>query len=84
MCHRTTCPVCGAATWRGCGQHIESALSGVPPAERCSCPRDQVEAAWKQGERVQITPLLSDKARKVFRRSAACMRSQNKLGHACD
>ncbi len=38
MCHRTTCPRCGKATWAGCGAHIEQALRGVPQSERCSCP----------------------------------------------
>lgn len=37
MCHRTTCKTCGKATWSGCGQHIESALKGVPKDQRCTC-----------------------------------------------
>ncbi|PZR05590.1 MAG: hypothetical protein DI536_32040 [Archangium gephyra] len=37
MCYRTTCPKCQKATWGGCGRHIESALAGVPQAERCRC-----------------------------------------------
>jgi hypothetical protein len=35
MCARTTCRTCGKPTWSGCGQHVESALSGVPKADRC-------------------------------------------------
>lgn len=35
MCQRTTCRTCGKATWAGCGNHIESALAGVPQAQRC-------------------------------------------------
>ena len=31
---------CNKPTWAGCGQHIETALAGVPEAERCQCPRD--------------------------------------------
>jgi hypothetical protein len=37
MCSRTTCKKCGKATWKGCGNHIEQALMGVPKSERCSC-----------------------------------------------
>jgi hypothetical protein len=35
MCSRITCPECGKATWTGCGQHVEDALRGVDPSERC-------------------------------------------------
>jgi hypothetical protein len=35
MCARTTCRSCGKPTWRGCGQHVEQALMGIPKAERC-------------------------------------------------
>jgi len=38
MCHRVTCNRCGKPTWAGCGAHVEKALQGVPPAERCTCP----------------------------------------------
>ncbi len=37
MCQRITCAHCGRPTWTGCGQHIETALAGVPEAERCHC-----------------------------------------------
>jgi hypothetical protein len=39
MCQIVTCKQCGKATWFGCGFHIEAALRGVPPDERCACPR---------------------------------------------
>jgi len=39
MCQRVTCPKCGKQTWSGCGKHIEQALAGVPPAQRCTCPK---------------------------------------------
>jgi hypothetical protein len=35
MCQRTTCRTCGKATWTGCGQHVETALAGVPQSQRC-------------------------------------------------
>ncbi len=35
MCQKISCKNCGKATWRGCGQHIEQALDGVPENERC-------------------------------------------------
>jgi hypothetical protein len=38
MCHRVVCSRCGKPTWAGCGRHIEEALKGVPPSERCQCP----------------------------------------------
>jgi hypothetical protein len=37
MCRKATCKKCGKATWRGCGNHIEQALAGVPKNQRCSC-----------------------------------------------
>ncbi len=37
MCSQVTCHVCKKATWSGCGQHIEEALSGVAEADRCKC-----------------------------------------------
>lgn len=37
MCSKVTCNKCGKATWSGCGQHIEQALAGVKPADRCTC-----------------------------------------------
>ncbi len=37
MCSKVTCPTCGKPTWSGCGQHIEEALAGVAPADRCQC-----------------------------------------------
>lgn len=41
MCHRTRCNKCGKWTWAGCGQHVESALAGIPQSQRCHCPREQ-------------------------------------------
>ncbi len=37
MCQQVTCSRCGRPTWTGCGQHIETALAGVPEADRCHC-----------------------------------------------
>ena len=37
MCSKATCKKCGKPTWRGCGNHIEQALAGVPKNQRCSC-----------------------------------------------
>ena len=41
MCHQITCATCHKPTWEGCGEHIEYALKGVPPNERCTCPRSK-------------------------------------------
>lgn len=35
MCSRVTCAECGKASWEGCGQHVEEALTGVAEADRC-------------------------------------------------
>lgn len=35
MCAKTTCRTCGKPTWSGCGNHVETALRGIPKAERC-------------------------------------------------
>ncbi|WP_169816389.1 hypothetical protein [Demequina soli] len=40
MCSRITCSQCGKATWTGCGQHVEQALAGVAPKDRCTCDQD--------------------------------------------
>jgi hypothetical protein len=39
MCSRTTCRTCAKPTWKGCGNHIEVALAGVPKSQRCTCDR---------------------------------------------
>lgn len=40
MCSPATCRTCGKATYKGCGQHVEQVLRGVPQNQRCSCPAD--------------------------------------------
>ncbi len=37
MCSPATCRACGKATYRGCGNHVEQVLRGVPKGKRCSC-----------------------------------------------
>jgi hypothetical protein len=37
MCQRITCKDCGKPSFKGCGQHVESVLGDVPPADRCQC-----------------------------------------------
>ncbi len=37
MCSPVLCRSCGKVTWTGCGLHIEEALAGVPPEQRCTC-----------------------------------------------
>lgn len=36
MCHKTKCETCKKWTWAGCGNHIQSALAGVPQQDRCT------------------------------------------------
>jgi hypothetical protein len=45
MCQRIQCSTCGKPTWSGCGQHIEQALAGVPPDQRCQCAPTSL---WKR------------------------------------
>lgn len=49
MCQRTTCRKCGKAGYRGCGQHVEQVLAGVPAARRCTCRTDPTTAAAPGG-----------------------------------
>jgi len=49
MCSRTTCKNCGKATWKGCGNHIEQALAGVPQKDRCTCTADDLASAKSDG-----------------------------------
>jgi hypothetical protein len=37
MCSLAKCRTCGKATIRGCGQHAEQVLAGVPKEKRCTC-----------------------------------------------
>ncbi|KAI0010299.1 hypothetical protein F4779DRAFT_315589 [Xylariaceae sp. FL0662B] len=37
MCYGATCPACSKRSWRGCGSHIQAALSGVPEDQWCTC-----------------------------------------------
>lgn len=37
MCSKVQCKSCGKPTWQGCGEHIEEALQGVAPEDRCQC-----------------------------------------------
>lgn len=37
MCYAVQCAQCGKATWDGCGEHIEEALSSYSEEQRCTC-----------------------------------------------
>jgi hypothetical protein len=37
MCSAAPCSRCGKTTWRGCGQHVDAVMAGVPAAQRCRC-----------------------------------------------
>ncbi|MBC3839902.1 hypothetical protein GXW82_05855 [Streptacidiphilus sp. 4-A2] len=39
MCSRAVCATCQGITYRGCGNHVEQVLAGVPQSQRCACPR---------------------------------------------
>lgn len=36
ICSKIRCRICGKATYSGCGEHIEEALQGVAPQDRCA------------------------------------------------
>ncbi|KAL4171268.1 hypothetical protein KRP22_009364 [Phytophthora ramorum] len=42
MCMKVECPTCHKPTWKGCGQHIDAALTGVKEEDRCP--------GWKTGK----------------------------------
>ena len=44
MCSRTTCRTCGNATYRGCGNHVEQVLAGVPSDQLCRCRETKAAA----------------------------------------
>ena len=37
MCSPIKCDDCGKTTWTGCGEHVDTVMTDVPPAERCTC-----------------------------------------------
>ena len=41
MCSPAVCDHCKKITWTGCGQHVQQALNGVPPGNRCTCRETQ-------------------------------------------
>src|ERR1035438_3780161 len=57
MCSPARCGRCGKTTWSGCGMHVDTVMSKVTPAQRCTCaPLERPEvgrASWR--ERVEIS-----------------------------
>lgn len=49
MCRAATCPACSKTTWKGCGQHVDQVMRGVPKDQRCRCTAAQKAAAQPQG-----------------------------------
>ena len=47
MCSPAVCDRCKKITWTGCGQHVEQALAGVPPENRCTCPLKPASTAGR-------------------------------------
>jgi hypothetical protein len=37
MGHQVMFERCSTPTWSGCENHVEQALAGVAPSERCTC-----------------------------------------------
>ena len=54
MCQKVACSKCGKATWKGCGQHIDSALAGTSEADRCM--------GWRTGIRIATPKAADDKS----------------------
>ena len=42
MCFPVKCNLCGKTTWSGCGLHVDMVMRGIPPEQRCHCPRSDV------------------------------------------
>lgn len=49
MCSPATCAQCGKATYRGCGQHVDQVLAGVPQEQRCECTTSNSTAGTAAG-----------------------------------
>ncbi len=47
MCSPAVCDRCKKITWTGCGEHVEQALAGVPPENRCTCPLEPASTAGR-------------------------------------
>lgn len=45
MCQPAMCRKCGKTTWRGCGQHVDQVMAGVPASQQCSCEPEQTGVA---------------------------------------
>lgn len=39
MCQPIVCKQCGKRSWRGCGQHVDIVMAGVPKSQQCTCER---------------------------------------------
>jgi len=37
MCSRVICEKCGKYTYRGCGEHLDTAFAGLTQDQICSC-----------------------------------------------
>ncbi|HEX4460819.1 MAG TPA: hypothetical protein VIA18_22725 [Polyangia bacterium] len=48
MCRRISCESCGKPTFKGCGDHVEQVLGGIPLAERCRCREERAAGASPQ------------------------------------
>lgn len=42
MCFPVKCNLCGKTTWSGCGLHVDMVMRGIPPEQRCHCPRSDI------------------------------------------
>lgn len=57
MCHQVSCRICSRPTWSGCGNHIETALAGIPRSQRCP-GHDSAEIAQYKAENGLIKRLF--------------------------
>ncbi len=37
MCVKIKCQQCQLWTWKGCGQHVQQVLAGIPGQQLCQC-----------------------------------------------
>ena len=43
MCYKVKCKKCQKWTWDGCGNHISTALKGIPGKDLCKCVKNKLK-----------------------------------------
>ncbi len=59
MCYPVTCANCGNTGWGGCGRHLDTVMSSVPTADRCTCRQDTTPGPGPASHPAFILPPLT-------------------------